>query len=160
MDSVQSEYAVGGHAAGRRSPRGRVGVRWRMPVSSTFMDRYAEQGYQSTHMKDGAQALAHEQMSIVDGEISPPCTTVCSSGATVKSWLATVARGRLQRSVLSALVMYKGTGTKRTHAIAAMSTLASESSGPIAAMAAEIAVCCRVGGVTQKRVLRYRKTPG
>ena len=122
-----------------------MGVRWRVSVSSTFMVRYHKQELESTYNKDGTQALALLQMSNIDGEISPACATVCSSGATVKSWLATVARGRLQRSVLSALVMYKGTGTKRTHAIAAMSTLASESSGPIAAMAAEIAACCRRG---------------
>ena len=45
---------VGGDAAGHRRLRGCVGVRWRMPVSSTFMDRSASQELESAYMKDGA----------------------------------------------------------------------------------------------------------
>ena len=87
-------------------------------------------------MKDGTQAVTLLQMSIVDGEISPACTTVCSSGATVRSWLATVAGGWVPRSVLSAVDMTDGLGTKRTHATATMSTSATESSGSRAAIEA------------------------
>ena len=90
-------------------------------------------------------------MSIVDGEISPAYATVCSSGATVRSWLATVARGWMPRSVLSAVDMSDGLGTKRTHATSTMSTWASESSGGRAAMAAEIAACCRRGDTLPKK---------
>ena len=87
-------------------------------------------------MKDGTQVLALLQMSYIARDFSPSYATVCSSGGTVRSWLATVALGRLQRSVLSAVDTTDGLGTKRTHATATMSTSATESSGPRAAIEA------------------------
>ena len=89
--------------------------------------------------------MALLQMSNIARDFSPAYATVCSSGATVRSWLATVARRWMPRSVLSAVDMSDGLGTKRTHATSTMSTWASESSGGRAAMAAEIAACCRKG---------------
>ena len=47
--------------------------------------------------------------------------------------------------MLSAVDMFDSLGTKRTHAASTMSTWASESSGPRAAMTAEIAARCRKG---------------
>ena len=91
-------------------------------------------------------------MSIVDGEISPAYATVCSSGATVRSWLATVARGRVPRSVLSAVDMADGLGTKRTRVTSPMSPSATESSGPRAAMTGVfVAVRCKGGRVPEEK---------
>ena len=127
------------------TPKKQVGVRWRLLVSSTFMDRYIEQDCTSTHMKDAAQALADEQMSKVARDFSPACATVCLSGATIRSWLVTVARARLPRSRRDAVDMADGLGTKQTHATLTMSTSASESSGRRDAIEADIAACCRKG---------------
>ena len=69
----------------------------------------------------------------------------------MRSWLATVARGWMPRSVLSAVDMADGLGTKRTHATSTMSTWASESSGGRAAMSAEIAARCRKGVLAPKK---------
>ena len=109
------------------------------------MDRYIEQDCTSTHMKDAAQALADEQMSKVARDFSPGCATVCLSGATIRSWLVTVARARLPRSRRDAVDMADGLGTKQTHATLTMSTSASESSGRRDAIEADIAACCRKG---------------
>ena len=70
---------------------------------------------------------------------------VCSSGATERSWLETVARRRVPRSELSAVDMADGLGTKRTRVTSPMSPSATESSGPRAAMTAEIAARCTKG---------------
>ena len=96
-------------------------------------------------MKDAAQALADEQMSKVARDFSPACATVCLSGATIRSWLVTVARARLPRSRRDAVDMADGLGTKQTHATLTMSTSASESSGRRDAIEADIAACCRKG---------------
>ena len=56
------------------------------------------------------------------------CATVCLSGATIRSWLVTVARSRLPRSRRDAADMADGLGTKQTHATLTMSTSASECS--------------------------------
>ena len=132
-------------------PKKQVGVRWQMLVSTAFMDRYASQDCTSTHMKDAAQALADEQMSKVARDFSPVCATVCLSGATIRSWLVTVARARLPRSRRGAVDMAEGLGTKQTHATLIMSTSASESSGRPDAIQADIAACCRKGVQAAKK---------
>ena len=111
-------------------------------------------------MKDAAQALADEQMSKVARDFSPACATVCLSGATIRSWLVTVARSRLPRSRRDAVDMADGLGTKQTHATLTMSTSASESSGRRDAIEADIAACCRKGfRVWEKSKIRQRDGP-
>ena len=111
-------------------------------------------------MKDAAQALADEQMSKVARDFSPACATVCLSGATIRSWLVTVARARLPRSRRDAVDMVDGLGTKQTHATLTMSTSASESSGRRDAIEADIAACCRKGfRVWEKNKIQQTSTP-
>ena len=96
-------------------------------------------------------------MSNIAWDFSPACAAVCSSGATVRSWLATVARGRLQRSVLSAVDTTDGLGTKLIHATSIMSMSARESSDRTAAIEAEIAAWCTKGSRVRDDKLRNGK---